>query len=384
MIASTKTFRLLHFQNTANSGGDESNSLLLCRHLPDMEHHISVYFGAGPMAQTWREVGAAVELLKLDPASRSGFMAAVRRTVARVQPDGIFLSSIVLLPLVLKALDGFGGQVLCHTGNPEARSLGTRLKFWAARAWLRPKVQVTMVHCSDYVRKSYRRSSFYRRYRHEVAISAGLLDNLEQVRSHMPRVVSRDAPVRIGMVARLDPIKNHRLVIDAFRLILNDYPQAKLEFIGEGTEMKNLQAHALALGLSDQVIFHGRLPSPFPVACEWDLFLYGTTRAEGFGAALAEAIALGLPCVVTDVGPMREVGGEDGTVCYVPADSDTAFAAAATELLDDYPRRCSMSEQSRSRAGAMFGGAAFAEKIRRCLLSAPLPAAGAMSASSAT
>lgn len=379
MIASAKRFRLLHFQSMATSGGDESNSLLLCRHLPEMDHHIAVYFGAGPMEQAWRDAGAVVALLKLNPSSRRALMTAVRRTVAAARPDGVFLSSVILLPLVLKCLDGFKGPVLCHTGNPENSPLGTRVKFWAARAWLRPNVQVTMLHCSDYVRKSFLRSSFYRRYRHEVAISAGLLGSKEHARPHVPRVVSRDDPVRVGMLARLDPIKNHRLVIDGFRLILENYPRAKLEFIGEGSEMENLKTRARTLGLSDRVIFHGRLPSPFPVAREWDLFLYGTTPAEGFGAALAEAIALGLPCVVTDVGPMREVGGEEGAVCYVRADSDSELAASATELLGDYPRRCLMSERSRARAEARFDGACFAEKIKQCLLTAPEDAATAAS-----
>lgn len=371
MIAFARPFRLLHFQNTAGFGGDESNSLLLCRHLPEMEHHVAVYFGEGPMEQTWREAGAQVTMLKLDPAGRRALMQAVQRTARACEPDGIFLSSIVLLPLVLKALDGFRGEVLCHTGNPAATSFATRLKFLAARAWLRPKVRLTMVHCSDYVRRSYSRDSFYAPYRHEVAISAGLLDPAT-VSPHVPRRIAHEEPIRIGMLARLDPIKNHRLVIDAFRLILNDYPRATLEFIGEGSELSNLKAQAEARGVSRRIIFHGRLPSPFPVARTWDLFLYATTAAEGFGAALAEAIALGLPCVVTDVGPMREVGGRDGAVSYVPADSDTELARAAVALLRDYPRRCRMSDRSRKRAFAEFGGEQFAGKIKACLLAEPV------------
>jgi len=63
------------------------------------------------------------------------------------------------------------------------------------------------------------------RYRHEVAISAGLMDARGgSLASHAPRVVSRGDPVRVGMMARLDPIKNQRLVIDAFRLMLESYP----------------------------------------------------------------------------------------------------------------------------------------------------------------
>jgi len=165
------------------------------------------------------------------------------------------------------------------------------------------------------------------------------------------------------MVARLDPIKNQRLIIEAFRLMLEEYPRAVLEFVGAGSERESLEARARELGLSDRVVFHGRVPDPFPVVREWDLFLYATTGAEGFGAALAEAMCLGMPCVVTDIGPMREVGGEEEAVRYVPADSPGDFAGAAVALLDDHAARCRMAVQAQRRAATSFDGAQFARKV---------------------
>jgi glycosyltransferase involved in cell wall biosynthesis len=363
-----RSFRLLHFQSTAVFGGDESNSLLLCRHLPNVSHRVAVYFGSGPMEDAWRAAGAEVVGLGLNPADRGGLIRAVRKTVSAVCPDGVFLSSVSLLPLVLKGLDGYCGEVLCHTGNPDSSSLATRLKFWTARALLRPRARLTMVHCSEYVRKSYAGNRFYRGYRHEVAISAGLIDaRAGAQRPRSPRSVSRDDTVRVGMVARLDPIKNHRLVIDAFRLMLDSYPGAVLEFVGDGTEKAMLQEHARVRGVSDRVVFHGRVPDPVPVMREWDLFLYGTTGAEGFGAALAEAMCLGLPCVVTDVGPMREVGGEEGAVRYVSPDSPKDFSRAAVVLLGDRAERGQMSERAQRRAVATFGGSHFAARIAELL-----------------
>jgi glycosyltransferase involved in cell wall biosynthesis len=367
MKAGKARFRLLHFQATATFGGDESNSLLLSRELSEMDHHIAVYFGGGPMEEEWRDSGASVTLLGLTPPCRREIIDAVSRTVAETRPDGVFLSSIVLLPLVLKGLGGFRGPTLCHTGNPDFSSLAVRLKFIAAQWMLRPTVTPVMVHCSDYVRKSYQENPFYRKYRHVVAVSAGLVARNGEHAHHHPREISGDMPIRMGMVARLDPIKNHGLVIRAFRIILNSFPQAVLELIGEGAEGERLRLLAEELGVAKRVVFHGRLPSPFPVAAGWDLFLYATTRAEGFGAALAEAMALGLPCVVTDVGPMREVGGEFGAVRYVDPDSAEEMAAAAVEVLRDRGRRNLMSVRSRERVRAEFDSAQFAGKIRACL-----------------
>ncbi|HMD60222.1 MAG TPA: glycosyltransferase [Opitutaceae bacterium] len=271
--------------------------------------------------------------------------------------------------MVLKGLNGFGGRVLCHTGNPDSMTSSTRLKFWIARMWLRPSADVVVVHCSDYVRRSFLRNSFYSGYRHEVAVSAGLVPtgSVQNGPSHVPRDVAPDQPARIGMLARLDKIKNHRLVIDSFGLILQTYPEARLEFIGDGAEREALVNYSRVLGLSDRIVFHGRVPDPFPVVCQWDLFLYATTAAEGFGAALAEAVALGMPCVVTDIGPMREVGGEDGAVRYVAPDSASELAAAAVELLGNRQARSRMSELSRQRGKREFDGARFTAKIRECL-----------------
>jgi glycosyltransferase involved in cell wall biosynthesis len=379
-----RSFRLLHFQSTAAFGGDESNSLLLCRHLPNVSHRVAVYFGSGPMEGAWRAAGAEVERLDLNPADRGGLIRAVRKMVSAVCPDGVFLSSVSLLPLVLKGLDGYTGEVLCHTGNPDASSMATRLKFWTARAWLRPTARLTMVHCSEYVRRSYSGNRFYRGYRHEVAISAGLIDaRAGSQRARPPGALAREGPVRVGMVARLDPIKNHRLVIDAFRLMLASYPRAVLEFVGDGSERAGLEAHARKAGLSGSVVFHGRVPDPIPVMREWDLFLYGTTAAEGFGAALAEAMCLGLPCVVTDVGPMREVGGEEGAVRYVSAQSPEDFARAAVVLLGDRAERCQMSERAQRRAVATFGGSRFASRIAELLGLRAGPRSGRMAGATA-
>ena len=361
--------RILHFQSTATFGGDESNSLLLCRELPEFEHHVAVYFGDGGMEGVWRQAGAKVTMLHLSPQSRMGVLGAVRRTLLETNPDGIFLSSVSLLPFVLKGLDGFKGTVLCHTGNPESNPPLTRLKLWAARAWLRPRTDPVIVHCSDYVRRSFQKTAFYRRYRHEVAISAGLVPLGAGSRApvHTVRPVSPGEPVRLGMLARLDPIKDHRLVLGAFAKVLGAYPNASLEFIGDGTERAGLIAHARALGLEGKVLFHGRVPDPFPLVCQWDLFLYATTAREGFGAALAEAMGLGMPCVVTDVGPMREVGGEDGAVRYSEAGSAEGFAAQVIDLLGDAPARTRMSSLARERAIREFDSSVFAAKIRKCL-----------------
>jgi glycosyltransferase involved in cell wall biosynthesis len=321
------------------------------------------------MEGAWKQAGAEVDLLNVPPSSRMGLLEAVRRTYLEARPDGVFLGSVSLLPLVLKGLDGFEGKVLCHTGNPESSPTLTRFKLWMARAYLRPRVDVVVVHCSDYVRKSFQNTAFYRGYRHEVAVSAGLVPMGAPSAGliHAPRDIGPGQPVRLGMLARLDKIKDHRLVLEAFGEVLASFPEARLEFIGDGSERAGLESRAQDLGLGDKVTFHGRVQDAFPLVRQWDLFLYATTASEGFGAALAEAMGLGMPCVVTDIGPMREVGGEDGAVRYTEAASPAAFAAAIVELLKDRQARVRMSDLARRHAESHFDSALFAGRIREFL-----------------
>jgi glycosyltransferase involved in cell wall biosynthesis len=366
-----RRFRLLHFQVTADYGGDESNSLILCRELTDFDHHVAVYFGSGPMADAWRDAGAEVTFLGLPARPRLELVGAVRDTVASTEPDGVFLSSVVLLPLVLKGLGSYGGRVLCHTGNPDATGFSHRLKRRLANWILRPSAAPVMVHCSEYVRASFERSPAYRGYVHEVAISAGLAAGRGAPFCHVPRRLTTGDAVRLGMLARLDPIKNQALAIRAFGALLKTYPGATLEFIGEGVELGPLTALAESLGISSRVVFHGRVVDPFAIFAEWDLFLYATTRSEGFGAALAEAMSVGLPAVVTDVGPMREVGGTEGAVCFVDPVDPRAMALAAIGLLGDFGRRNAMSRLALQHAGSEFEGTRFAAKIREVLAPEP-------------
>ena len=166
------------------------------------------------------------------------------------------------------------------------------------------------------------------------------------------------------MVARLDPIKNHRLVIDALPLLICRYPNTTLEFIGEGVELARLR-RGPANGVSRTCRFSRPASMPVPGHARMGSVSLYNDAAEGFGAALAEALALGLPSVVTDVGPMREVGGEDGAVRYVPPNSPAELAGAAAVLIADHRARREMSARARARAAANFDGAHFCKAYCR-------------------
>jgi glycosyltransferase involved in cell wall biosynthesis len=113
----------------------------------------------------------------------------------------------------------------------------------------------------------------------------------------------------IGMVARLDPIKDHATLLRAFARLINAHPDTALELrlIGEGTLREALEGQAIALGIIGRIRFLGNCSDIPEQLGALDLFVFSTTRDEGFGIVLIEALAAGLPVIASDVPACREV-----------------------------------------------------------------------------
>lgn len=110
----------------------------------------------------------------------------------------------------------------------------------------------------------------------------------------------QDAPV-LGHVARLAPIKNQALLIQAFHLVRQKMPRAKLSIIGDGPERAALELLAEKLELGDSVIFHGETSDVPAKLAETHLFCL-SSDSEGTPVSVIEALAGGRPVVATDVG----------------------------------------------------------------------------------
>jgi glycosyltransferase involved in cell wall biosynthesis len=151
----------------------------------------------------------------------------------------------------------------------------------------------------------------------------------------------------IVSVGALAEVKGHDVLIRAFPLVLSSYPDATLLLIGEGPRRSAYEALADSLGLSENVQFTGWL-SPKAVRTrlqQASVFVF-PSRHEGFGIALVEAMAVGVPIVASDIGGIPEVIGHAGTL--VPPDEPEELSEAICFVLGDQtPQR---NTRSRKRA----------------------------------
>jgi glycosyltransferase involved in cell wall biosynthesis len=157
----------------------------------------------------------------------------------------------------------------------------------------------------------------------------------------------------LGTVARLDPIKNQKMMIDAFNEVLKEQPDTTLIIVGDGELMDALQAQVSELGIRDKVIFTGYVTKPGTHIQLFDIFLL-SSLSEGTSMTLLEAMSVGVPCVVTDAGGNAEVV-EDG-VSGVVADNGniTQFSSGTLSVLKKSGFASLTSKQGEHRFNEYF------------------------------
>ena len=139
--------------------------------------------------------------------------------------------------------------------------------------------------------------------------------------------------VVVGIVARLDPMKGHATLLDAFATVQRTRANVRLLCVGAGQAeyAEQLKRTAGELGLADRVVWAGSRSDMVGVYNALDLLCSSSLYGEGFGNVIAEAMACGVPCVVTDVGDSARVVGEAGAV-VAPGDADALAKAILGQL----------------------------------------------------
>lgn len=158
----------------------------------------------------------------------------------------------------------------------------------------------------------------------------------------------------IGLVARLDVMKDHRNFLQACALLAAKRKDLRFVCIGGGpvdyqAELKALAGH---LGIEDRLIW-GHARQDMPVAYSaMDIACSSSAFGEGFSNAVAEAMACERPCVVTDVGDSARIVGEVGEVA--PPRDAIGLAAAMTKMLARIEGNTEIGSQARAKVVGEF------------------------------
>lgn len=222
-----------------------------------------------------------------------------------------------------------------HSNHIPALTKRSTLVTVAACARLSRQLPARIVCCSDSARAAYARLGFAAE--RMTVIPNGFDTDAFQPSAEARLDVRRELGVApetplVGLVARFDPFKDHANFLRAAALVAHRLPPVRFLLCGDRVDSGNapLSAQITALGLEERCHLLGPRRDVPRLHAALDL-LVSSSASEAFPLAVGEAMACGVPCVVTDVGDSALIVGETGRV--VPPGDSPALADACEALL---------------------------------------------------
>ena len=168
----------------------------------------------------------------------------------------------------------------------------------------------------------------------------------------------------IGNVAALTEHKDHETLLLAMPRVLEAVPGARLVIVGEGKLRARLESQARERGLGQRCVFTGfrddvdRLLPGFSLLCL-------TSRLEGLGTSLLDAMCFARPIVAAATGGIPEAVRHGETGLLVPVGDPSSLAVALVALLRDEGRRVLMGQAGRRRFEQTFTAGRMVEETLR-------------------
>lgn len=257
------------------------------------------------------------------------------RSFVKKEHPAVFLS--FLMPFNMLSIVALGGiktrVVVCERQDPSvvktplARFLRNILYHFAAR-----------VEVQTQDGKSY----FDRFLQYKIAV----IPNPTHIsRAQRDNAMATLKKPRIVTVGRLIHLKNQALLIDAFARVHSKFPEYTLDIYGDGELKQSLQNKIDADGLSHYARLCG-ITNDVPGSIASAQVFVLSSNVEGMPNALMEAMALGIPCISTDVSGVRDII-DDGVNGYVvPIGDKKAMADKMQILIESDDLRREFSDKS--------------------------------------
>ncbi|MBI4386732.1 MAG: glycosyltransferase family 4 protein [Elusimicrobia bacterium] len=156
-------------------------------------------------------------------------------------------------------------------------------------------------------------------------------------------------PLRVGIVARLDPVKGHLFFLRAAARVAWEAPDTVFTVAGreENVKLPDLRSAVAGLGLSKSVEFLGHVPDALEIMQLCHIGVVASTDSEALSRVALEWMASARPLVATAVGNLPEVVIEGRTGLLAPPKDERALAKRLLELSKSRDRRREMGRDAR-------------------------------------
>lgn len=208
------------------------------------------------------------------------------------------------------------------------------------------------VACSEIIRQMFIQRWKLPASRTSTIVNGIVLDKFLAVPAGVPPRAPGEGPL-ITTIGRLETQKAQHLFIEAARLVLAAHPDARFMIVGQGPREQELKNLAHSLGVAEQIDFAGVRYDIPDILGRSDIFVLSSAW-EGLPLSGTEAMAAARPCVMTDVGGVRDLFASAREGVVVPAGDSTALAQSLLALLSNEAARAEMGLAARARVRRNF------------------------------
>jgi glycosyltransferase involved in cell wall biosynthesis len=355
--------RVVFLIRSLDIGGAQRQLIELANglHRANWRVKVLVFYGGGELEADLIKRGVRVQsLAKTGRWDVFGFSYRLLRSLRRERPDVLHgymstanLLSTAMQPFVpkIRVVWGVRASNMDLSEYDWLSRLSFRVACWLSRF-------ADLVICNSTAGKEFHAANGYPSNRMVVIPNGIDSDRFKPdpiARTQMRRRWAiGDDHTLVGVIGRLDPMKDHDTFLRAAAVVIGDRPDVRFVCVGDGPEPYRGRLKRLAsdLGLDDRLTWAGPHINMPDVYNALDLVVLSSRWGEGFPNVVAEAMATGVPCVVTDVGDAPGVVKDTGWVC--PPHDPAALARALTVATASRQDLAAYGQRARRRVRTEF------------------------------
>ena len=351
-MTESKKIVVIHVLSSLAFGGNENLCLQILQHSPSNVENILINLNPErlDMLPKFQQVSGLVILNQPYRSNQKlGFILSLAATLRKYRPQAVLISPFgIHIFVALAARLALVPSIVTRAGNSPPKEPSVRNQ-WKTIIQASRLLQIPIHCCSEAVHTEFQtltplpRGSF--------AIPNGCDVDEIATRAKISREKHPASAAKVmGMVARLNAIKDQETLIRAFALVHKKFPKTELWLIGNGEQKEYLQNWKNELKLQNAVTFWGSRSNIPELLGQMDIYAFSTTDKEGFGISLIEAMAASLPIVASDVPACREVLGDGEAGFLVSPGNPEALALVLEKLLSCDEERTNWGKRAYQRA----------------------------------
>jgi glycosyltransferase involved in cell wall biosynthesis len=324
--------KIAHILDSLEIGGAEKLVVTLAEIQRRHGHQVQVHclVRKGPLEKTLAELG-----VPLYPTDATGLVRSARalyKSFRQTRPDVVHAhnrTATIYASIGARAAD-VPAIVSTRHGLPQyEQAQSGEVKFW-----LTARLGMRIVGVSEKAREGL--------VQFPLSIP-GLVDVIingaapGEEKADAPRLTVKDGEFWFIHVARLNEVKDQPTLIRAFAEVYKSAPHARLVIVGDGPKRGEVEALIRQLGVGDAVLLAGSQTYVGNWLKPAHCFVL-SSRSEGTPISLLEALAAGLPCVVTAVGEMPAIVERSHCGLLVPPRSSAELGRAMLQMVQGDPK----------------------------------------------